>query len=94
MKVKRVGDQVAVDGWVTHRLDNRGKEENEKGRFGETYDFNPGQPGHTEARVLELQGRARPFDINYTRKQSLTAIMRLGRDGGLTVERAIWGEPQ
>jgi hypothetical protein len=89
-----VGDRVAVEGWATHRLDNRPKEENEKGRFGETYDFNPGQPGHAEARLLEPSGRARPFDVDYTRKQSLTAIMRLGRDGGLTLERAIWGEPR
>jgi hypothetical protein len=94
VKIKRVGDRIGVDGWVTHRLDNRVKEENDNGRFGETYNFNPGQPGYPEARVLEPSGRARPFDIDYTRRQSLTAILRRGPDGRLTVERAIWGEPR
>lgn len=93
-KVKRVGDRIGVEGWVTHRLDNRGREENAKGRFGDTIDFNPGQPGHLGASILERHGRARPYDIDYTRKQSLTAILRRGRDGSLTLERAIWGEPR
>lgn len=91
-KVKRVGDQIGLEGWVTHRLDNRGKEENAQGRFGDTIDFNPGQPGHAEAEILEQHGRATPYDIDYTRRQPVTATLRRGRDGSLTVERAIWGE--
>jgi hypothetical protein len=93
-KVKRVGDRIGLEGWVTHRLDNRGREDNDKGRFSDTYDFEPSQPGGAEARLLEPRGRARPFDMGYERKQSVTAILRRGPDGSLTLERAIWGDPQ
>jgi hypothetical protein len=93
-KAKRVGDQIAIEGWVTHRLDNRGREENKRGRFGDTIDFNPGQPGWPEASTLEPLGRAKPFDVDYTHKQSVTALIRRGPDGAFTVERAIWGDPR
>jgi hypothetical protein len=91
---KRVGDRIGVEGWVTHRLDDRCNEDNGKGRFGDTHDFEPRQPGGAEARLLEPRGRARPFDMGYERKQPVTAILRLGRDGSLMVERAIWGDPR
>lgn len=92
--VKKVGERIAVDGWVTHRLDNRSEDENKKNRFGDTYNFEQPQPGSSEAKMLEPRGLARPFDMGYERKQSLTAIIRQGRDGELTVERAIWGDPR
>jgi len=36
----------------------------------------------------------KPYDIDYTRRQSITAILRRGPDGALTLERAIWGDPR
>jgi hypothetical protein len=32
--------------------------------------------------------------MNYARKQSFNTILRRGRDGELTVERSIWGDPE
>lgn len=92
--IKRVGDQIGVQGWVRHRLDNRGKEDNNKNIFGDTYNFEQPQPGSAEARVLERSGRAQPFDMNYARKQSFSTVLRRSRDGELTVERSIWGDPE
>lgn len=91
-KAKRVGNQIAIQGWVTHRLDNRSPEDNVKGIYNDEYNFRPSQPGGAETRVLEKHGRARSFPMEYERKQPVTAILRLGSDGSPTVERVIWGD--
>lgn len=91
-KAKRVGNQIAIDGWVTHRLDNRSPGENARGIFNDKYDFRRPQPGGAAASVLEAHGRAQPFPMEYERKQPVTAILRLGSDGLPTVEQVIWGD--
>jgi hypothetical protein len=87
----RKGDQITIEGEITHRLDSRAREENETGVISDSYDFDFPQPGAFEAGVLERWGEARPFEIALRRRQPVTATVRIDPRGGLPVERAVWG---
>jgi hypothetical protein len=88
---RRKGDLITVEGEVAHRLDSRPREENERGLVGDPCDFDLPQLGSIEATILERAGKARPFEMTSERRQPVTAAVRIGRGGQLTVERAAWG---
>lgn len=89
---RRKGDLITIEGTVAHRLDSRPEAENERGLVGDPYDFDFPQPGAVSAGALERWGRARPFEMTSERRQPVTARVRIGPGGRLTVERARWGE--
>lgn len=88
---RRKADLFTVEGEVVHRLDSRPSDENKRGLVGDPYDFDLPQPGSVTAGVLESWGQARPFEMTSERRQPLSATVRIGRGGQLTVERATWG---
>jgi hypothetical protein len=88
---RRKGDLITVKGEVVHRLDSRPSKDNDRGLIGDPYDFDFPQPGAVEATILERSGEARPFEMTSERHQPVTASVRIGRGGQLTVERAAWG---
>jgi hypothetical protein len=88
---RRKGDLITIEGEVAHRLDSRPKAENERGLVGDPYDFDFPQPGSVTASVLERWGQARPFEVTSERRQPVTARVRIGPSGQLTVERVRWG---
>jgi hypothetical protein len=89
---RRRGDLITIEGEVTHRLDSRPEAENERGLIGDPYDFDFPQPGSVTAGVLESWGQARPFEVTSERRQPVTARIRIGPNGQLTVERVRWGQ--
>jgi hypothetical protein len=81
--VSRRGDNLRITGEVGHGFDT---EQNDN-----RFDFNEGQPGHRQARVLEAAGKSAPFDMQYDRRQTVAADVRRDGDGSLTVQRVRWG---
>lgn len=82
---KRSGDDLMISGNILNRL---GSKDNET----EAFDFNPGQPGSSEARVLERLGKAKPFAMDYRRRQTVQAQGRYEPDGTITVLKTLWGD--
>lgn len=80
----RNGDNLTISGNVLNRL---GDKRNETEKF----DFNPGQIGSSEARILERAGTAKPFDMDYRRRQSVEAQARYEPDGTITLLKTLWG---
>lgn len=67
-----------------------GYSDNELGPGGDRLDFNPGQPGHAEARTLERTGEARPFNTFHSNRSKVEAVGQYEPDGSLTVRRSTW----
>ena len=83
-RATRTGDFIDVEGDVVHGFgSNRGR--------GEPFDFNPGQLGSEHAQVMEALGEARPFTMQYDRRQSLSGRLRLEPNGALTLMQSHWG---
>lgn len=80
----RNGDYLTISGNVLNRLGD-GKHDTEE------FDFNPGQIGSPEARVLERAGLAKPFAMDYRRRQTVEAQARYEPDGTITLLKALWG---
>jgi hypothetical protein len=89
---RRKGDLITIEGEVAHRLDSRPEADNARGLVVDPYDFDFPQPGAVSAGVLERWGRAREFERTSERRQPVTARVRIGPGGRLTVERVRWGE--
>jgi len=56
------------------------------------FNFDEGQPGHAEARVLEDAGEARPFTIRHDFTEPSSALAELHPDGRFRLISARWGE--
>lgn len=80
----RNGDNLTISGNVLNRLGDK-RSDTEK------FDFNPGQIGSSEARILERAGTAKPFDMDYRRRQSVEAQARYEPDGTITLLKTLWG---
>ena len=80
----RNGDSLTISGNVLNRLGDKRNE-------AEKFDFNPGQIGSPQARVLERAGMAKPFAMNYRRRQTVEAQARYEPDGTITLLKTLWG---
>jgi hypothetical protein len=81
----RKGRNLTISGNVLNRLGDDTQDT-------EVFDFNPGQIGSSEARVLERSGLANPFAMDYRRRQTVEARGRYEPDGTITILRALWGD--
>lgn len=81
----RSGDSLTITGSVLNRLGDKDHET-------EAFDFNPGQIGSPEARILERSGMAKPFAMDYRRRQSVKAEGRYEPDGTITLLKSLWGD--
>jgi hypothetical protein len=81
--VTRRGNNLKITGEVGHGFDSNDNDN--------LFDFNEGQPGHRQGRILEELGEAAPFRMQYDRRQSVTADVRREADGSLTVRSVRWG---
>jgi len=77
----RKGDVLTINGTLEHGFDT------DDNRF----DFNPGQIGSRSARTLERRGKAKPFLMQFNRKQDVTARLIYGKNGDLTLINSNWG---
>ncbi len=83
---RRDGRRLIIRGLVTNGFDPKGKDN--------VFDFNPGQSGSIPARVLKKRGEARPFRMQFTRRQQVEAEAAYGPDGALTLKKVTWGAVQ
>lgn len=93
-EVSRKGDRFIWSGVVDHRLGANDKDGNFKP---ERFDFNPGQPGKSQADIAERHGDASPFDLVYPNRQRVDAQVIYDPtsteqfpNGRFTVERVDW----
>lgn len=89
----RNGDKLTIRGDVTNRL-GTGESKNLEApppKKTESFDFNPWQIGYREGHALEEAGKAKPFEMDYQRRQSVDVEGRYDRDNNITVLDAIWG---
>ena len=77
----RKGDVLTITGTLEHGSDT------DDNRF----DFNPGQIGSTSAGVLERRGNAKPFLMQFNRKQDVTVRLIYGTNGELPLINSNWG---
>jgi hypothetical protein len=77
--VIRKGNDFIFRGRVDHSLND-------------PFDFEPGQPGHREAEVLENAGEARTFTMRHEFSEPSSAVSELRPDGRFRLKSARWGE--
>lgn len=83
----RQGNDVEINGTVRHGFrETDGYPEGQ-----EQFDFNPGQPGSSQARILEGAGKTKPFGMSYNKLQDVTAQFRREPNGTLVLRRVTWG---
>jgi hypothetical protein len=78
--VMRRGKQFMFRGKIDHELKD-------------PFDFDEGQPGHSEAEVLEHSGDARPFTVRHRFSEPSSALTELRPDGGLRLISRSLGKP-
>jgi hypothetical protein len=77
---ERNSDRLTIRGTVVHGFGPK-----------EMFDFDFGQPGSNAAFFLEQPGEAKPFRIEFERRQGVEAELRYEPDGRLTLLRSTWG---
>ncbi len=80
----RIGKFLNIAGTVHHGFDTD--------RGDNLYNFDPEQPGHLAGRALEREGEAKPFRMQFDRKQSVDAVLEYGPDRTLTLRKIDWGK--
>ena len=78
----RKGNALTITGTVNHGFDTNDNR----------FDFNPGQPGSGPARILERRREAKPFRMQFSREQDVTARLVYGKNGDLTLINSSWGK--
>lgn len=81
-KLNRSGNRIIADGDIVHTMGERPADH--------TYDFNPGQPGHSASRVAEAASKAAPFTFGYRHAEKNRTVIRINPDGSRVVERSVW----
>ncbi len=80
---RRDGRRLIIRGQVMNGFDPNDKDN--------VFDFNPGQPGGISAGILERRREARPFSMQFDRRQQVEAEAVYGPDGALTLKKVTWG---
>lgn len=76
----RNGDRLHIRGTVAHGFP-----------ASENFDFHAGQPGASQAGLLEDSGEVAPFRMSYDRRQDVEAVSEYEPDGRLMLLRSTWG---